>query len=58
MSLVAVQDIIETGGQASLTNTVLAEWAENRAPRNSVSICTGCSSPSTNPGKPHAANGC
>ncbi|WP_277871828.1 ATP-binding protein [Cryobacterium ruanii] len=33
MSLVTVQDIIETGRQASLTNTVLAEWAEKGTPK-------------------------
>lgn len=33
MSLITVQNIIETGRQASLTNTVLAEWAEKGTPK-------------------------
>ena len=33
MSLVTVQDIIDTGRQASLTNSVLAEWAEKGTPK-------------------------
>ena len=33
MTLITVQDIIETGRQASLTNTVLAEWAEKGTPK-------------------------
>ncbi|MEB0265478.1 ATP-binding protein [Cryobacterium sp. 10I5] len=33
MSLVTVQDIIDTGRQSSLTGTVLAEWAERGTPK-------------------------
>jgi hypothetical protein len=33
VSLVTVQDIIETGRQASPTSTVLAEWAEQGTPK-------------------------
>ena len=33
MSLITIQDIIETGRQASLTNTVLAQWAEKATPK-------------------------
>ena len=33
MSLITAQAIIETGWQASLTNTVLAEWAERGTPK-------------------------
>jgi hypothetical protein len=36
MSLITVQDIIETGRQASLTNTVLAEWAEKGTPKQAL----------------------
>lgn len=33
MTLITVQDIMETGRQASLTHTVLAEWAEKGTPK-------------------------
>ena len=33
MTLITVQDIMETGRQASLTNTVMAEWAEKGTPK-------------------------
>ncbi|WP_199184158.1 IS21-like element helper ATPase IstB [Cryobacterium sp. Y62] len=33
MTLITVQDIMETGRQASLTNTVLAAWAEKGTPK-------------------------
>ena len=33
MTLITVQDVIETGRQASLANTVLAEWAEKGTPK-------------------------
>ena len=53
MTLRTVQDIMKTGWQASLTNTVVAESAEKGNPKT----CRGYARPSTNPGRPHAAAG-
>ncbi|MFC5932048.1 ATP-binding protein, partial [Cryobacterium melibiosiphilum] len=33
MTLITAQDIIETGRQASLTHSVLVEWAEKGTPK-------------------------
>lgn len=57
MNPITVQDLLEAGKHASLTGSVLTEWAEKDTPKQREYL-HGCCWLNTNPDRNPGANGC